>query len=76
MLDPTFRKRRRSITARLGRVIRALERLDEYEAAQAMPPDIRPNAKKPALGRRALSALRTRLLEDLAELDATWEPRN
>ena len=75
MIDPSLQRRRRSIVARLGRVNLALEQLAEYEAAEAMPPELRPQVPKPALGRRALSALRTRLLEELAAIDERWTLR-
>ena len=43
----TFRRNRLTTLARLRRVNRAIARLDEYEAAQHMPPDIRPQVRPP-----------------------------
>ena len=42
-----FRRNRLTTLARLRRVNRAIARLDEYEAAQHMPPDIRPQVRPP-----------------------------
>ena len=71
-----FRRNRVATLARLRRVNRAITRLDEYEAAQFMPADIRPQVHPPDLGRDALQSLRQVLEEVLAELEVMWERRN
>jgi hypothetical protein len=72
----TFRRNRLTTLARLRRVSRAIARLDEYEAAQLMPVDIRPQVRPPDLSRDALKSLRQTLEEVLAELEVMWERRN
>ena len=72
----TFRRNRLTTLARLRRVNRAIARLDEYEAAQHMPADIRPQVRPPDLGRDALESLRQTLEEVLAELEVMWDRRN
>ena len=46
-----FRRNRLTTLARLRRVNHAIAHLDEYEAAQLMPSDIRPEVRPPDLGR-------------------------
>jgi len=72
----TFRRNRLTTLARLRRVNRAIARLDEYEAAQLMPADIRPQVRPPDLGRDALQSLRQVLEETLKDLEVMWERRN
>ena len=71
-----FRRNRLATLARLRRVNRAIARLDEYEAAQLMPADIRPQVRPPDLGRDALQSLRQVLEETLKDLEVMWERRN
>ena len=59
--------------ARLRRVNRALAQLKEWECAQLMPVDIRPQVRPPDLSRDALESLRQTLKEVLAELEVMWE---
>jgi hypothetical protein len=68
-LDPSLRRRRRSIAAQLRRVERDLALLDELESVRRAPADAPSPAGRPLLGRRGLSALRIRLAEELAALD-------
>ena len=72
----TFRRNRLTTLARLRRVNRAIAHLDEYEAAQHMPPDIRPQVRPPDLGRGALESLRETVEKVLAEMELMWERRN
>ena len=72
----TFRRNRLTTLARLRRVNRAIARLDEYEAAQLMPADIRPQVRPPDLGRDALESLRETVEKVLAEMELMWERRN
>lgn len=72
----TFRRNRLTTLARLRRVNRAIAHLDEYEAAQLMPADIRPQVRPPDLGRDALQSLRQVLEETLKDLEVMWERRN
>ncbi len=71
-----FRRHRLARVARLRRVNRAIAQLDEYEAAQLMPADIRPQVRPPDLGRDVLESLRDTVEEVLAEMEAMWEQRN
>ena len=71
-----FRRNRLATLARLRRVNRAIARLDEYEAAQLMPADIRPQVRLPDLGRDALESLRETVEKLLAEMELIWERRN
>ena len=72
-----FRARRRAAPARLKRVHHALVAWDEWDAAQAMPAEVRPLVPRPGpLGRKALGDLRRVLLDVIGELDAAWSRRN
>ena len=72
-----FRARRRAVLARLKRVNRALAAWDEWDAAQAMPAQMRPLVPRPGpLGQKALGELRRVLLDVMGELDAAWSRRN
>jgi hypothetical protein len=71
-----FRRTRRSTAARLRRVNAALSRWDEYDAAAAMPADIRPIVAPPTLSRAALKALQAMLVGVIDELEGAWERRN
>jgi len=53
-----------------------LAQLKEWECAQLMPVDIRPQVRPPDLSRDALESLRQTLEEVLAELEVMWERRN
>ncbi len=74
-LNPFQRYRRRNL-ARLRRVNRALAKLNEWEAAQLMPAEIRPEIPSPMLGRKALESLREMLEAILKEQEEMWERRN
>jgi hypothetical protein len=67
---------RRQTLMRLERVNAALSRWDEYDAAQAMPAELRPEAERPTLSRKALKALQGILVQTIAELEEAWERRN
>ncbi|MCL4369247.1 MAG: hypothetical protein M1337_08830 [Actinobacteria bacterium] len=71
-----FIRYRRRNQARPARVNRALARLNEWEAAQLMPLEIRPDAPNLVLGRKALESLRETLEELLKETEEMWERRN
>jgi hypothetical protein len=72
-----FRARRRAVLARLKWVNLALAAWDEWDAAQAMPVEVRPLVSRPGpLGRKALRELRRVLVDVMGELDAAWSRRN
>jgi hypothetical protein len=71
-----FRKLRRTTLARLQRVNAALSAWDEYDCAQAMPPDLRPRVRRPTLNRPALKELQGMLCDVIREQEAAWERRN
>jgi len=71
-----LQKKRRANLARLDRVNRAIAQWDEYECAQNMLPDVRPQVERPALGRKALESLRKMLQEVLSEMEMMWERKN
>lgn len=71
-----FAEHRRKTLARLATVNRTLSRWDEVDAAQLMPPDIRPWARHPTLGRQALKELQLVLVAAIAELEERWEQEN
>ncbi len=71
-----FHSRRRATQARLQRVNAALARWDEYDCAQARPPELRPRVRRPTLGRPALKELQGMLCDVIREQEAAWEPRN
>jgi hypothetical protein len=63
--------------ARLKHVNRAISAWDEWDAAQAMPAEMRPLVPQPGpLSRKALDELRRVLVEVIGELEAAWERRN
>lgn len=66
---PGLTQQRRRLLYRLGRVARAISCLDEWEAAQIMPPDV----ERPILCRPALESLRVTLLGLLVETDTMIE---
>ena len=67
---------RRVMLGRLQRVNEALSRWDEYDAAQEIPEDIRPQVEPPTLSRKALKELQQMLADCIGELEAAWERRN
>ena len=72
-----FRARRRAALARLKRVNFALAAWDAWEAAQAMPAEVRPLVLRLGpLGRKALGDLRRVLVDVIGELEAAWGRRN
>jgi hypothetical protein len=71
-----FLRTRRATAARLRRVNAALSRWDEYDAAAAMPADLRPQVERPTLGRGALKKLQGMLVGAIGELEELWERRN
>jgi hypothetical protein len=71
-----FLTTRRATSARLRRVNAALPRLDEYDAAAAMPVDLRPQVERPTLSRQALKELQRMLCDFVGELDELWERRH
>lgn len=79
--SPEFLAHRRRTLARLATVNRALSRWDEVDAAELMPPDIRPRVRRPTLDRQSLKELQRVLVAAIAELEErrereTWERRN
>ena len=78
MLDSVsaFRAPRRATLARLRRVNEALDQWAEYEAAQAMPAELRPDVAPPTLSRQALQELQAVLVGVVDELEESWERRN
>ena len=83
MIEPTplvFKasasQKQRANLARLERVNRALQKLEEWECAQIMPEDIRPVVEKPILGREALESLRRMILEVLVDMEESWQWHN
>lgn len=71
-----FKRHQLRTLGRLKRVNQALARWDEYESAQSLPEDIRPEVTPPSLSRDALQSLRATLVSILGELDEMWERRN
>jgi hypothetical protein len=71
-----FRRNRLTTLARLRRINHAIAQLDEYEAAQIMPPDIQHQVRSPDLSRDALQSLCQVLEEALKDLEVMWERRN
>ena len=72
-----FRAKRRAVLARLKRVNLALAAWDEWDAAQAMPAEVRLLVPRPGpLGRKALGDLRRVLVDVIGELDAACSRRN
>ena len=59
--------------ARLRRVSRALSQWDEWDAADLLPPSLRPTVTQPLLDRARLRSLRFMLLDQLAELEARYQ---
>ena len=75
-MTDTFLRHRRHDLARLERVNRAPARLDEWECAQMMSAEIRPDVRKPILVRKALEGVRDMVEEVLMEREEMWERRN
>jgi hypothetical protein len=71
-----FLRTRRATAARLRRVNAALSRWDEYDAAAAMPADLRPHVERPTLSRGALKELQRTLCVFVGELEELWERRS
>jgi hypothetical protein len=53
-----------------------LVRWDEYDAAAAMPADLRPEVERPTLSRGALTELRRMLAGVIDQFEEAWERRN
>jgi hypothetical protein len=71
-----FLRTRRATAARLRRVQAELVRWDEYDAAAAMPADLRPEVERPTLSRGALTELRRMLAGVIDQFEEAWERRN
>jgi hypothetical protein len=71
-----FQATRAATLRRLRRVNQVLSRWDEYEAAQAMPPELRPRVRRPTLSSGALNELSAMLHGVIDDQEARWERRH
>ena len=78
MLDNvrSLHKRRKATQARLERVEGALSGWDQIAEGNLLPPEARPDIRRPVLGPKTLESLRGRLLGELGEIDRVMERRN
>jgi hypothetical protein len=69
--DPIQRRHLKNL-ARLRRMNKALSVWDDWDAADLMPPSLRPAVVPPMLDREQLKSLRTIVVDELAELDLLY----